>query len=117
MKNQLRSVLKELALTSLFCFMAVIFTGCDAANVVTIAPTDANIQYHGRWNFSDPSVPWVYWQGSSIIVNFDGTGKSLAAVNQALLLTALRNQIGSMSPGGKPKYWLQGLPRAFIHCR
>lgn len=58
-------------------FMAVIFTGCNATQVVTIAPTDANIQYHGRWNFNNPSVPWVYWQGSCIIVNFNGTGISL----------------------------------------
>jgi hypothetical protein len=44
---------------------------------VSISPTDANIQYHGRWNFSNPLAPWVYWQGSSILVNFDGTGISL----------------------------------------
>ncbi len=48
-----------------------ILNGSDA---VTISPTDSKIQYVGRWNFSNPSVPWVAWQGSSIIVNFEGTG-------------------------------------------
>lgn len=48
---------------------------CSAANfAVTIAPDNSNIQYVGRWNFDNPSAPWVVWQGSSIIVNFKGTG-------------------------------------------
>ena len=51
--------------------------GCPVVQGVTISPADPDIQYHGRWNFSNPSVPWVYWQGSCIIVNFDGTGVSL----------------------------------------
>jgi hypothetical protein len=51
--------------------------GCPVVQGVTISPADPNIQYHGRWNFSNPSVPWVYWQGSCIIANFDGTGVSL----------------------------------------
>ena len=47
---------------------------CADAGAVTISPTDSNIQYVGRWNFSKPSEPWVAWQGSSIIVNFKGSG-------------------------------------------
>jgi hypothetical protein len=77
MKNSLRCILKKPIFVSLFCFTTAFFTGCSTPQVATILPTDANIQYHGRWNFSDPSVPWVYWQGSSIFVNFDGTGISL----------------------------------------
>ncbi len=42
-----------------------------------IPPTDPNLQYTGRWNFDDPSIPWVGWQGSSIIVKFHGTGISV----------------------------------------
>jgi hypothetical protein len=57
--------------------LAALFLGCAAAHAVSVAPSDSSIQYHGRWNFSDPSAPWVYWQGSSILVNFDGTGIAL----------------------------------------
>jgi hypothetical protein len=46
-------------------------------SMTSISPSDPNIQYHGRWNFSDPMVRWAYWQGSSILVNFDGTAISL----------------------------------------
>jgi hypothetical protein len=46
------------------------------ASSLTIAPDDPRIRYTGRWNFSNPSAPWVYWQGSSIIINFEGTGIS-----------------------------------------
>jgi len=49
----------------------------STVNAVVINPSDSNIMYTGRWNFSNPSVPWVYWQGSSIIVNFKGTGISI----------------------------------------
>ena len=49
----------------------------STVNAVVIDPSDSNIMYTGRWNFSNPSVPWVYWQGSSIIVNFKGTGISI----------------------------------------
>ena len=42
-----------------------------------ISPVDPNIRYNGRWNFDDPSVPWVLWQGSSILVKFEGTGLSM----------------------------------------
>jgi hypothetical protein len=56
---------------------AMLLLGTAACWAVSVAPTDTRIQYHGRWNFSDPSVPWVYWQGSSILVNFDGTGIAL----------------------------------------
>ncbi len=42
--------------------------------VSTIDPSDPNILYTGRWDSSTPSQPWSYWIGSSIIVNFEGTG-------------------------------------------
>ena len=45
---------------------------------VSIPPTDPDIRYTGRWNFDDPSIPWVGWQGSSIMVKFEGTGLLLS---------------------------------------
>lgn len=44
------------------------------ARAFVISPTDPNIQYMGRWNFSNPSLPTVAWQGGAITVNFSGTG-------------------------------------------
>jgi hypothetical protein len=38
-----------------------------------ISPDNANIRYNGRWNFENPNEPWIVWQGSSIVVNFEGT--------------------------------------------
>lgn len=46
-------------------------TAADAQNV--ISPDNPNIQYSGRWNFDNPTQPWVAWQGSTITVKFDGT--------------------------------------------
>ncbi len=42
----------------------------------TIDPTNTNIQYSGRWNFDNPSEPTVSWQGSTILIKFDGTSIS-----------------------------------------
>ncbi len=61
----------------MFFLTVMVLIASEAAGGVTISPTDTNIQYHGRWNFSNPSVPWVYWPGASLLVNFDGTGISL----------------------------------------
>jgi hypothetical protein len=57
--------------------LVLMLTVSSIANAVIINPTDSNIRYVGRWNFDNPDVPWVYWQGSSIIVNFKGTGISI----------------------------------------
>ncbi len=53
------------------CVGCLSFAGVSAA--VSIAPTDSNIQYMGRWNFSDSSEPWVGWKGSTVKVKFNGT--------------------------------------------
>jgi lysophospholipase L1-like esterase len=42
-----------------------------------IDPSDANIQYTGRWNQSNPSQPWAQAKGASIIANFEGTSLAL----------------------------------------
>lgn len=51
--------------------LLVLFSVSDGG--VVIDPSDANIQYMGRWKFSNPSLPKVGWQGASITVNFEGT--------------------------------------------
>jgi lysophospholipase L1-like esterase len=45
----------------------------ESSAVVIIRPDNANIQYTGRWDFSDPLSPWCAWQGSSTTVRFHGT--------------------------------------------
>ncbi|MHC4911516.1 MAG: GDSL-type esterase/lipase family protein [Planctomycetota bacterium] len=54
--------------------LILLSVSCSIVNAVTIDPSDANIQYMGRWNFSNPSSPKIAWQGAAITVNFDGTG-------------------------------------------
>jgi hypothetical protein len=40
-----------------------------------LAPSNQpGLVFTGRWDFSNPSVPWCEWQGASVSLNFDGTG-------------------------------------------
>ena len=64
-------------LTRIIWGVVLLMLGTTASGVVKISPADPDIRYTGRWNFDDPSNPWVGWQGSSIIVNFEGTGISV----------------------------------------
>ena len=73
----MRIVIDQFPHRFLLLLTAVLVFSGERARGVEIPPTDPNIQYHGRWNFDNPSEPWVYWQGSSIIVNFDGIAISL----------------------------------------
>jgi len=54
-------------------FFWIAFLAVPMVHAVTIGPENPNIQYHGRWNFDSPALPWVTWQGSSMVVKFDGT--------------------------------------------
>ena len=38
-----------------------------------ISPTDPNIQYHGRIDFSNAEAPILYWAGTAVTANFKGT--------------------------------------------
>jgi len=40
---------------------------------MAVSASDPNIRYTGRWDLSDPSAPWVGWQGASITATFHGT--------------------------------------------
>jgi hypothetical protein len=62
----------------MICFVGVLlFSGTRAYGVVRISPENPDLRYTGRWNFDDPSLPWVGWQGSSIMVSFEGTAVSI----------------------------------------
>jgi len=52
----------------------LLLLGSTAFAQVNISPSDQNLRYTGRWNFDDPTIPHVTWQGSSIIVRINGTG-------------------------------------------
>lgn len=45
-----------------------------------ISAANPAVRYTGRWNFDDPTEPWVGWQGSTVSVAFRGSGIS-ATVN------------------------------------
>ncbi len=49
-----------------------------AVDAARIPPTDPNISYTGRWDFSNPARPMCGWQGSGFIVNFEGTAVRIA---------------------------------------
>ena len=66
-----RSPMRKLPLHLFFFVM-----GFNISLAVAIDPSDSNIQYMGRWNFDNPSEPWVAWKGSSIKVKFNGTAIS-----------------------------------------
>ena len=66
--------MRKLGFIRLFGIALGVLTLGDSASGVVIAPTDPNIQYMGRWNFSNPSLPAIGWQGGAITVNFSGTG-------------------------------------------
>jgi hypothetical protein len=62
--------------------LCTLFSLTGAAQAVTpVDPSNPNILYTGRWDDSNPSQPWSYWIGSSIIARFEGT--SIAATFQA----------------------------------
>ena len=64
---------RKLSFIRLFSVTAAVVAFGDIARGVVIAPADPNIQYMGRWNFSNPSLPTIAWQGGAITVNFSGT--------------------------------------------
>jgi len=39
-----------------------------------VFPDNPNLVYVGRWDHSIPTAPWCEWQGSSVSMNFEGTG-------------------------------------------
>ena len=65
--------MSKLGSIRLFSLAVALLTLGNTARAVVIAPTDSNIQYMGRWDFSTPSLPTIAWQGGAITVNFSGT--------------------------------------------
>ncbi|MFA7288186.1 MAG: T9SS type A sorting domain-containing protein [Melioribacteraceae bacterium] len=43
----------------------------NAQNIIT--PDNPNIQYYGRWDFSDPTAPAYSWPGVYLYAEFEGT--------------------------------------------
>jgi hypothetical protein len=66
---------KKILILLLFC-VTMILNATHAAAEVFVDPSDVKILYTGRWNFSNPSIPSVSWQGSSIIAKFKGSAIS-----------------------------------------
>ena len=62
--------------TIMICIWLVLLGSTGLGDVI-IPPSDPNLRYTGRWNFDEPLIPWVGWQGASIIVKFQGTGISV----------------------------------------
>ena len=57
---------------TVFMFCAMLICGiAQAASLID--PSNPNIQYRGRWDYSNPSAPWCHAKSSTIIANFQGT--------------------------------------------
>lgn len=41
--------------------------------MMVIDPADSGLHFIGRWNFDEPSKPFVGWHGASVSLNFEGT--------------------------------------------
>ncbi|RLD71563.1 MAG: hypothetical protein DRI98_04805 [Bacteroidetes bacterium] len=61
----------------LWCQVLLLLMVLTSSAAVRVSPSDPQVRYTGRWNFDNPSIPWVGWQGSSIMVKFEGTGISV----------------------------------------
>lgn len=56
------------------CLILILLTGfCLVQAAVEIPADDPNIQYFGRWDFSDPLAPSHSWPGVYIYAEFQGT--------------------------------------------
>ena len=67
------SILRAPSLIHVLSLAAITLAFAGISRAVVVAPTDPNIQYMGRWDFSNPSLPTIAWQGGAITVNFSGT--------------------------------------------
>lgn len=59
-------------------FVVVLTAAMPSSSTGTtrIDPSNPKIQYMGRWNFDNPSKPWVAWKSSTVLVRFKGTAIS-----------------------------------------
>ena len=58
----------------LFFVLIISTTQTDLLSAMNIIPADnPNIQYYGRWDFSNPKAPAHSWGGVYIIAEFEGT--------------------------------------------
>lgn len=57
----------------LLAAFVVISLSVNVLGIVTIDADDPLIQYTGRINHADPKAPIMWWPGSDVIANFEGT--------------------------------------------
>lgn len=57
----------------LLAIFVVISLSVNVLGIVTIDADDPLIQYTGRINHADPKAPIMWWPGSDVIANFEGT--------------------------------------------
>ncbi|MHC4374793.1 MAG: hypothetical protein ACYSTO_11615, partial [Planctomycetota bacterium] len=58
----------------LFVYFFFFIICLNISFALSVDPSHSSIQYMGRWNFDDPSQPWVAWKGSAVKIKFSGTG-------------------------------------------
>ncbi len=66
-------MLRKISIFRVVLLGCIVLIPLASARAVSIDPSNASIQYTGRWNFDSPSEPWIAWQGSTLLVKFSGT--------------------------------------------
>ena len=75
-----------------FVFAMLAVCAFSASAAVHVSPTDENIQYSGRINFTNPERPYFVYPGVQIAVNFNGTGLAMEAKpNSGYFVVAIDN--------------------------
>lgn len=78
------------------------------ARAATVDPSDANLQYSGRWDRSIASQPWAQAKGSTVIASFNGT--SVAVTLTVVSGEYFRAIIEDDSAGSTQVQFLLGVP-------
>ena len=60
----------------LLAFLTTLVACSGGQGSPEIGADNPQVRYTGRWNFDDPTEPWVGWQGSTVSVAFRGSGIS-----------------------------------------
>jgi hypothetical protein len=66
-----------------FLFFILLLNSSSSSAMKNIPADDSNIQYYGRWDFSDPKAPTHSWGGVYILARFEGTSIGITVNDNA----------------------------------
>jgi hypothetical protein len=99
----------------LVCAFSLLPLSWSPADADTVAPSDPNFRYVGRWDDTNTAAPWSFAKGSTIIASFEGTSVSvtLTTGNDAYFRVIIDNDasgsVKTQIPTGVPTALASGL--------